>query len=84
MKVFLRILLETDGPYMAVEKGGISLPGDAIYIALRVAQLKGMDWLTVVKATRENIKAVYDNTEDFGTCRLLILSIPRGPYSIAQ
>ena len=54
MKVFLRILLETDGPYMAVEKGGISLPGDAIYIALRVAQLKGMDWLTVVKATREN------------------------------
>lgn len=80
-----RILLETDAPYFPISQSHnvessdfphiqpFSHPGHAIYIALRVAQLRGMDWLTIIKATKENIKQVYDNTEDLSKP----LSIPQ-------
>ena len=66
MRVFLRILLETDGPYMPPERGGISHPGHVINIAQCIADLKGMELLNIMEATRENIKAVYDCTDAFG------------------
>ena len=66
-----RILLESDAPYMAPDGTDISHPGNTIYIAQRIAQLKGMDTLTIIKATRENIKGVYDNTQDFGILSII-------------
>ena len=72
MRVSYRVLLETDGPYMPLKKGGISHPGDAIHIAQCVARLKGIDCLTVLEQTRRNVSAVYENM-DFGTYTLLRL-----------
>ena len=73
MRVFYRIVLETDGPYMPLRKGGVSHPGDAHQIAQCVARLRGIDCLTVLEQTRDNVRAVYDNL-DFGTYTLLFLS----------
>ena len=69
MRVFLRILLETDGPYMPLERGGISHPGHVIDIAQCIAHLRGIELPTIMEATRENISQVYDNV-DFGTITL--------------
>ena len=37
-----------------------SHPGDAIYVAQCVAHLKGMELLTIIKATTYNMKQVYN------------------------
>ena len=71
-----RILLETDAPYFPMAQSAsvvanefsnmkpFSQPGDTHHIAQCVARLRGMDLETIIKATRVNIKQVYDNTGD--------------------
>ena len=42
-----------------------SHPGHVILIALHIAQLKDIDWRLILSATRDNIKKVYQNTDNF-------------------
>ena len=55
-----RILLETDGPYFRIGQAkdckSSSHPGHVVYVALRVAQLRGEDWVTIMEATQKNTK----------------------------
>ncbi len=56
-----RILLETDGPYLAPipHRGKPAHPGHIPLIAQKIAELKGMDVETVYQAARENTRKVY-------------------------
>ena len=54
----------------------VSHPGQVVFTALCIAQLKGMDVLEVIKATRENTKEVYD----WGSSRVTIADL-RSPDS---
>jgi len=72
-----RILLETDAPYFPMSlcnnekfsdmstNAHFSHPGHVILIALHIAQLKDIDWRLILSATRDNIKKVYQNTDNF-------------------
>ena len=60
-----KILLETDAPHFRISlphnvKSDLiqpwSHPGHTIFVALRIAELKGVDWRTIIKETRENVK----------------------------
>ena len=72
MNYLHRILLETDAPYFPISHyhnvesndfphiKPFSHPGHVLYIAQCVARLRGMELLTIMKATTENTKQVYD------------------------
>ena len=63
------LLIESDAPYMEPNgsQDGFSHPGNTIHIAQCIARLRGTDLATIIKATRKNIKAVYENMEwEFG------------------
>lgn len=56
-----RILLETDGPYMAPvpHRGSPAHPGHVPYIAAKIAEVKGVAVEDVFRAARENTRRVY-------------------------
>lgn len=56
-----RILLETDGPYMAPVpfRGRVSHPGYVTYVADKIAELKGVPRQEVLLRCRENTRFVY-------------------------
>jgi len=56
-----RLLLETDGPYMAPEpcRGRVAHPGHVVHVAERIAELKGVSTEEVFKNCRENTRTVY-------------------------
>eukprot|EP00929_Paragymnodinium_shiwhaense_P053763 TRINITY_DN26939_c0_g1_i1.p1 TRINITY_DN26939_c0_g1~~TRINITY_DN26939_c0_g1_i1.p1 ORF type:complete len:386 (+),score=55.34 TRINITY_DN26939_c0_g1_i1:115-1272(+) len=56
-----RMLLETDGPYMAPEpfRGSVAHPGHVAYIATAIAKLKRLPREGVLAACRENTKRMY-------------------------
>jgi TatD DNase family protein len=56
-----RILLETDGPYMAPvpHRGKAAHPGHVPYIAQQVAEVKGVALDEVLRTVRDNTRAVY-------------------------
>mmetsp|Transcript_38143 Transcript_38143/g.85310 ORF Transcript_38143/g.85310 Transcript_38143/m.85310 type:complete len:359 (+) Transcript_38143:41-1117(+) len=56
-----RILLETDGPYMAPEpfRGRIAHPGHVAYVADAIARLKGVPREEVLQTCRENTRRTY-------------------------
>jgi len=56
-----RLLLETDGPFMAPVpyRGRVAHPGYAVYIAEKIAELKGVSREEVLLACRENTRHVY-------------------------
>ena len=60
------LLIESDAPYMEPNgsQDGFSHPGNTHHIAQCIARLRGADLETIIKATRVNIKQVYDNTGD--------------------
>ena len=49
----------------------VSHPGQVVFTALCIAQLKGMDVLEVIKASRENTKELYD----WGSSRVTIADL---------
>jgi TatD DNase family protein len=56
-----RILLETDGPYMAPapRRGEVAHPGHVPYIAAKIAEIKGVSAAEVFVAAREATRRVY-------------------------
>jgi TatD DNase family protein len=56
-----RILLETDGPYMAPapRRGEVAHPGHVPYIAAKIAEIKGVSIEEVFVAAREATRRVY-------------------------
>lgn len=56
-----RILLETDGPYMAPvpHRGKAAHPGHVPYIAQQVAEVKGVPLEEVLHTVRDNTRTVY-------------------------
>jgi TatD DNase family protein len=56
-----RILLETDGPYMAPvpHRGQAAHPGHVSTIAQQVADVKGLELDEVLRTVRENTRIVY-------------------------
>ena len=56
-----RILLETDGPYMAPEphRGTVAHPGMVPHVAAKIAEVKGVDVAEVFEATREATRRTY-------------------------
>lgn len=56
-----RILLETDGPYLAPvpERGKVAHPGHIPHIARKLADLKGIAEEEVYAAARENTRRIY-------------------------
>ncbi len=56
-----RILLETDGPYLAPipHRGKPAHPGHIPFIAAKIAELKGVEVGTVYAAARENTRRTY-------------------------
>eukprot|EP00439_Symbiodinium_sp_Y106_P014639 s645_g2.t1 len=56
-----RILLETDGPYMAPEpfRGRIAHPGHVSYVADAVARLKSVPREEVLRVCRQNTRSTY-------------------------
>eukprot|EP00931_Biecheleriopsis_adriatica_P007429 TRINITY_DN10870_c1_g2_i1.p1 TRINITY_DN10870_c1_g2~~TRINITY_DN10870_c1_g2_i1.p1 ORF type:complete len:406 (+),score=50.24 TRINITY_DN10870_c1_g2_i1:15-1232(+) len=56
-----RLLLETDGPYMAPEpcRGRVAHPGHVVHIADRIAKLKGVSTEEVLRVCRDNTRLVY-------------------------
>lgn len=56
-----RMVLETDGPYMAPTpyRGGTAHPGMVHKVAERIAEVKGVDLGLVLRTTRENTRRVY-------------------------
>lgn len=56
-----RILLETDGPYMAPEpcRGRVAHPGHVIHVAERIAKIKRLPTEDVLTACRQNTRLLY-------------------------
>lgn len=56
-----RLLLETDGPYLAPipYRGKPAHPGHIPYIAMKIAELKGVQVGVVYAAARENTRRIY-------------------------
>lgn len=56
-----RLLLETDGPYMAPEphRGRVAHPGHVVHVAEGVAKTKGVPQEEVFKVCRENTRQLY-------------------------
>lgn len=56
-----RILLETDGPFMAPEphRGRVSHPGHVFHVAKRIAEVKDLPVDEVLEICRENTRRVY-------------------------
>lgn len=56
-----RILLETDGPYMAPtpKRGEIAHPGHVPYVALKIAEIKGVAVGDVLVAARDATRRIY-------------------------
>lgn len=57
-----RILLETDSPYLSPEpnRGKRNSSLNLCYIAQKIAEIKGIPYEEVIKATTENAKRMYD------------------------
>ena len=60
-----RIVLETDAPYLspAPHRGKRNEPAHLLYIAEKVAELKGVDLTTVAQVTTANARDVFEVTE---------------------
>ena len=59
------LVLETDAPYLAPapHRGKRNEPAHLLYIAEKVAELKGVDLATVAQTTTANAKEVFDGTK---------------------
>lgn len=60
-----RIVLETDAPYLSPmpHRGKRNEPAHLLYIAEKVAELKGVDLATVAQITTANAQNVFEGTE---------------------
>jgi len=56
-----RILLETDGPYMAPlpHRGSVAHPGHIVLVAEEVAKIKQISFGEVLSVCRENARQIY-------------------------
>ena len=57
-----RILLETDSPYLTPVpfRGKINEPYNIVYVASKIAELKGMEKDEVLRITEDNAKRLFD------------------------
>jgi len=67
-----RLLLETDGPFMAPDpwRGSIAHPGMVVRVGEEVAKLKGLSIDEVLKQTTTNVQRVYNCFKDGGSTQL--------------
>ncbi len=56
-----RLMLETDCPYLAPEpfRGKLNRPDYTIYVAQKIAQLRGMDTQEIIDITRKNAEIMF-------------------------
>lgn len=56
-----RIMIETDSPYLSPEpfRGKRNEPAFVKYVAMKIAELRGEDYDTIVKATTENAEKLF-------------------------
>ena len=57
------IILETDSPYLAIEKKQRNTPLAIITVAEEIARLKGISVQEVYRLTDENVKKLFSNSQ---------------------